>query len=166
VRRCVGRRLVRRYLIFCIVAVFIWFFSKDYLQSITYSINDLTSTLQIRKHTYSGYFNFIILFVVGILPLYAINSDVVNLFADSSFTFLAKLNMWLYLIYLSIWMNKYYFVRVKKNHILDEYVDSSPIFYKLLIVTFFGFSNEYYFLAKKNLMLKTPMLIISLWEKK
>jgi len=29
---------------------------------------------------------------VGIMPLYAINLDVVSLFADSSFTFLAVLN--------------------------------------------------------------------------
>jgi hypothetical protein len=35
VRRWIGRRLVRR-----IVAVFILFFSKNYLQSITDSIND------------------------------------------------------------------------------------------------------------------------------
>ncbi|KAK2432666.1 hypothetical protein QL285_018033 [Trifolium repens] len=49
-----------------------------------------TSTLQIRRHGYFGDFNFIILFVVGILPLYAINLDAVSLFADSSFTFLAN----------------------------------------------------------------------------
>ncbi|CAJ2639951.1 unnamed protein product [Trifolium pratense] len=36
------------------------------------------STLQIRRHGYFGDFNFIILFVVGILPLYAINSDAVS----------------------------------------------------------------------------------------
>ena len=36
------------------------------------------STLQIRRHGYFGDFNFIILFVVGILPLYAINLDAVN----------------------------------------------------------------------------------------
>jgi hypothetical protein len=44
------------------------------------------------------------------LPLYAINSDAVGLFADSSFTFLAKLNMWLYLMYsvdLNEWMSFY-----------------------------------------------------------
>ena len=76
------------------------------------------STLQIRKHGYSGDFNFIISFFVGIMPLYAINSDAVSLFADSSFTFLAKLNMWLYLMYLSIWMNEYHFVCVKKKKIL------------------------------------------------
>jgi hypothetical protein len=49
--------------------------------------------LQIRKHEYSGDFNIIILFIVGIMLLYAINSDAVSLFVDSSFTFLAKLNM-------------------------------------------------------------------------
>ncbi|AES81158.1 transmembrane protein, putative [Medicago truncatula] len=47
-----------------------------------------TSTLQIRKHGYFGDLSFIILFVC-ILPLYAINLDVVSLFADSPFTFLA-----------------------------------------------------------------------------
>ncbi|CAJ2647511.1 unnamed protein product [Trifolium pratense] len=34
-----------------------------------------TSTLQIRKHGYFGDFSFIILLFVGILPLYAINTD-------------------------------------------------------------------------------------------
>jgi hypothetical protein len=51
------------------------------------------STLQIRNHGYSGDFNFIILFVVDILPLYAINSDAMSLFAGLSFMFLTKLNM-------------------------------------------------------------------------
>jgi hypothetical protein len=102
VRRCVGRRLVRRYLISRFVAVFFdssrkIIFGQLQIQSMIWA-----STLQIRKHGYSGDFNFIILFVVGIMPLYAINSDAVSLFADSSFTFLAKLNMWLYLMYLSI----------------------------------------------------------------
>ena len=55
-----------------------------------HSINDLTSTLQIRKHEYSGDLDFIILFV-GILSLYAINLGVVDLFVDSSFMFLAML---------------------------------------------------------------------------
>jgi hypothetical protein len=48
------------------------------------------STLQIQKHGRSGDFKIFILFVVGILPLYAINLDVVSLFADSSFMFLAN----------------------------------------------------------------------------
>jgi hypothetical protein len=56
------------------------------------------STLHIRNHGHSGYFDFIILFV-GILPLYAINLDVVSLFAGSSFLFLAMLNFYLYMMY-------------------------------------------------------------------
>jgi hypothetical protein len=93
VRRCVGRRLVQRYLISRIIAMFIWFFSKDYLRSITNSINDLGINVADPKAWISSDFNFIILlFVVVILPLYAINSDAVSLLAHSSFIFLAKLN--------------------------------------------------------------------------
>jgi hypothetical protein len=45
-----------------------------------------SSTLQIRRHDYSGHLNFIIPIVgLEIKPVYAINSDVVSLFADSSF---------------------------------------------------------------------------------
>jgi len=57
-----------------------------------------TSTLQIRRHGYSGDLDLIIL-LVGILSLYAINLDVVSMFAVSSFTFLAILMMLLYLMY-------------------------------------------------------------------
>jgi len=56
------------------------------------------SMLQIHKHGYSGDLDFIVLFVC-ILPLYAINLDVVSLFADSPFTFLGMLIMLLYLMY-------------------------------------------------------------------
>jgi hypothetical protein len=58
------------------------------------------SSLQIREHGHSGDFYFIILFV-GILqlPLYAINMDAVRLFADSSFLFLAMLNLYLHVMY-------------------------------------------------------------------
>jgi hypothetical protein len=55
------------------------------------------SMFQIRKHRYSGDFNFTILFVV--VSLYIINLDDVSLFADPLFTFLAKLKTLLYLIY-------------------------------------------------------------------
>ena len=55
-------------------------------------------TLQIRKHEYFNDLEFIILFV-SILLLYAINLSAVSLFADSSFTFLAMLNMLFYLMY-------------------------------------------------------------------
>ena len=58
------------------------------------------SSLQIREHGHFGDFYFIILFV-GILqlPLYAINIDAVRLFADSSFLFLAMLNLYLHVMY-------------------------------------------------------------------
>jgi len=48
-----------------------------------------TSMLQIRRHGYFGDLGFIILFI-GILPLYAINLSVMNLFADSRFVFVTK----------------------------------------------------------------------------
>ena len=49
-----------------------------------------SSTLQIRRHEYSG--DLIIVICVGfsILPFYAINMDVVCLFTHSSFLFLAN----------------------------------------------------------------------------
>ena len=86
-----------------------------------------TSTLQIRKHGYSGDFDLIILFV-GILSLYAINLDVVSLFAVSSFTFLVILMMLLYLMY-SINLNEWisFCFCQKKNmstynfHLVDSY---------------------------------------------
>jgi hypothetical protein len=63
------------------------------------------------EYRYSGHFNCIILFVVDILPLYAINLDVVTLFADSSFTFLAILNMWLYDVFYQFeWMSIFLFL--------------------------------------------------------
>jgi len=56
------------------------------------------SMLQIHKHGYFGDLHFIVLFV-SIFSLYAINLDVVSLFSDSPFTFLAMLIMLLYLMY-------------------------------------------------------------------
>jgi len=57
-----------------------------------------SSTLQIRRHKYSGDMNIVILviFVVGIdtLPFYAINIDVVSLFTDSFSSFLANLDLY------------------------------------------------------------------------
>jgi hypothetical protein len=116
VRRFVVRRLVRRYLISCILRCSFdsyWKigFSQLQIQSMIWA-----STLQIRSHRYSGHFNFIILFVVGILPLYAINSDAVSMFADSSFTFLVILNMWLYDVFYQFeWMNIVLFLSKKKS---------------------------------------------------
>jgi len=88
-----------------------------------------TSTLQIRKHGYSGDLDLIILFV-GILPLYAINLDVVSLFAVSSFTFLAILMMLLYLMYF-IDLNElisFCFCQKEKYHYFLSFIE---IFFKI-----------------------------------
>jgi len=98
VRRCVVCRLVWRCLISRLVAVFVCFiFSQSQIRSMIW-----TPTLQIWKHEYSGDLDFI--FFGGISPLYAINLDVMSLFADSSFTFLAMLIL-MYSINLNEWIS-------------------------------------------------------------
>ncbi|AES87136.1 transmembrane protein, putative [Medicago truncatula] len=54
----------------------------------------VSSTLQIWRHEYSGDINIVIFIGIGTLPFYAINMDVVSLFTDSSFLFLANLNLY------------------------------------------------------------------------
>jgi len=49
------------------------------------------STLQIRRHGYSGDFNIVIFVGLSTLSFYAIIMDAVSLFTDSSFLFLANL---------------------------------------------------------------------------
>ena len=88
-------------------------FSQLQNQSIIYAL-----TLHIWKHKYSGDFDFIILFLC-ILSLYAINFGETSLFANSSFTYLAMLNMSLYLIYyinLNEWTS-FYFCYLR-NHLI------------------------------------------------
>jgi len=53
-----------------------------------------SSTLQIWRHEYSGDFNIVIFVGIGTLPFYAVNMDVVSLFTDSSFLFLANLDLY------------------------------------------------------------------------
>ena len=56
-----------------------------------------SSTLQIRRHEYFGDLNTVMLVIfvgIGTLPFYAINMDVVSLFTNSSFLFLANLNLY------------------------------------------------------------------------
>jgi len=54
-----------------------------------------SSTPQIRRHEYFEDMNIVILVIfVGSLPFYAINMDVVSLFTDSSFLFLANLDLY------------------------------------------------------------------------
>src|SRR3954471_19877211 len=78
------------------------------------------STLQIRKHDYFGHLNTVnTLIFVGIcnLPFYAINMDAMNLFADSSFLFLAILNLYCNdVLYRFELMNIIYFLSQKKNN--------------------------------------------------
>jgi len=50
----------------------------------------LDVNVAIRKNEYSGDLDFIILFL-GIMPLHAINLEVMSLFADSPFMFLTIL---------------------------------------------------------------------------
>jgi len=57
----------------------------------------VSSTLQIWGHEYSGDFNIVIFVIfvgIGTLQFYAINMDVVSLFTDSSFLFLANLDLY------------------------------------------------------------------------
>jgi hypothetical protein len=89
------------------------------------------STLQIRSHRYFDNFNFIILFVVGILLLYAINLNIVSMLADTFFTFLVMLNMWLYdAFYQFKWMSIILFLS-KKSLIIDLWVKYVYSLYKL-----------------------------------
>jgi len=57
----------------------------------------VSSTLQIQRHVYFGDMNIIILVIfvgIDILSFYAINMDVVSLFTDSTFLFLANLDLY------------------------------------------------------------------------
>jgi len=51
-----------------------------------------SSTLQIRRHDYSGDLNIVICVGICTLPFYAINMDDVSLFTDSSYSFLVNLH--------------------------------------------------------------------------
>jgi len=78
-----------------------------------------SSTLQIRKHEYFGNLNIVILVIfVGIdtLTFYAINMDVVSLFTESSFLFLANLDLYcIDVLYQFELMNIFYFCKKKKS---------------------------------------------------
>jgi len=56
-----------------------------------------SSRLQIQRHEYFGDINIVILVIsvgIGRLSFYAINMDDVSLFTDSSFLFLANLDLY------------------------------------------------------------------------
>ena len=84
------RRLVRRCFISRPVAVFIWFILKDRL------FNQIFGRQRCRSEGMGIPVTLILSYIfVCIVLLYAINLDVVSLFADSSFTFLTMLNEWI-----------------------------------------------------------------------
>ena len=90
-------------------------FEQVQIRSMTMTL--ASSTLQIRRHEYSGDMNIVILFIfvgIGTLPFYAINMDDVSLFSDSSFLFLANLDyiVLMYTINLNEWIS---FIFVKKK---------------------------------------------------
>ena len=92
-------------------------FEQVQIQSMTMTL--ASSTLQIRRHEYSGDLNIVILVIfVGIdtLPFYAINMDDVSLFTDSSFLFLANLDLYCIVLMYSINLNEWIsFIFVKKK---------------------------------------------------
>ena len=90
-----------------------WKISFEQLQIRSVTMTLASSTLQIQRQ-YFGDLNIVMLVIfVGIstFPFYAINMDVVSLFTDSSFLFLANL----YRCTLSIWMNEYRLFLSKKK---------------------------------------------------
>jgi len=80
----------------------------------------LASTLQIRRHEYSGDLNRVnlVIFVsTCTLSFYAINMDDVSLFTYSSFLFLANLDLYcIDILYQFKWMNIIYFCKKKKKN--------------------------------------------------
>ena len=118
--RCVGRRLVTA-LVCCPVLVrcsfvSVWKITVDPVQ--IESMTFVPSTLQIRRHGYSENFNIVKYVGLCNVPFYAINTDAVSLFADSSFLFLAILNLYCIDVLLSIWMNEYLLFSQKKTFII------------------------------------------------
>ena len=93
---------MRRWFVRRLCATFVFLVSLRYLIGSDCHINFdwvqiqsmtlLSSTLQIRRHGYSGNLNIVICVGICTLSFYAINMDVVSLFTNSSFLFLANLH--------------------------------------------------------------------------
>jgi len=92
-------------------------FEQVHIRSMTMTL--VSSTLQIRRHEYSGEINIVILVIfvcIDTLPFYAINMNVVSLITDSSFLFLANLDLYcIGVLYQFEWMNIVYFCKKKKK---------------------------------------------------
>ena len=103
-------------LLFVVLCVVVWFpvflrCSFDSYWKIDYSIKDLGVNVADPEAIDIPVTLILSYIFVGIMPLYAINLDVVSLFADLSFTFLAVLN---YVISRFEWMNIILFLSKKK----------------------------------------------------
>jgi hypothetical protein len=86
-------------------------FEQVHIQSITLA----SSTLQTRKREYSRDLNIVIFVGLGTMSFYAININVVILFAYSFFLFLATLNLYcIDVISRFEWMNIVYFLKKKR----------------------------------------------------
>jgi len=96
-----------------------WKISFEQVQIRSMTMTLASSTLQIWRHEYSGDLNIVILVIfVGIdtLLFYTINTDDVSLFTDSSFLFLANLDLYcIDVLHQFEWMNIVIFV--KKRHL-------------------------------------------------
>jgi len=104
-------------LLFAVLCGIVWFpvflrCSFDSYWKIDYSIKDLGVNVADPEAMNIPVTLILSYIFVGIMSLYAINLDVVSLFADSSFTFLAMLND-----VISIWKNEYHFAFVQKRTI-------------------------------------------------
>ena len=103
-----------------------------------------SSTLQIRRHEYSGDLDIVILVIfvgIGTLPFYAINMDVVSLFTDSSFLFLANLDLYFIdVLYQFKWMNIVYFC--KKINNIHVFYSKSYLHIGYVKDQYFTFSNS------------------------
>jgi len=94
--------------LFCFVRVFVQFRLSDQLQLITLA----SSMLQTQRYGYSRNLNIVICVGFFTLSFYAINMNVVSLFAYSSFLFLVNLLVSMYSINLNKWIS---FIFYKKN---------------------------------------------------
>jgi len=96
-----------------------WKISFEQVQIRSMTMTLTSSTLQIRRHEYFRNLNIVILVIfvgIGTLPFYAINMDAVSLFTNSSFLFLANLDLYcIDVLHQFEWMNIVYFWQKKTN---------------------------------------------------
>jgi len=82
-----------------------------------------SSTLQIRRHRYSGGLNIVICVSFSTLSFYVVNMNVVSLLTDSSFLFLANFHC-IDVLYQFEWMNIVFFCWNKKIFLFINFIKS------------------------------------------